>query len=109
MKIYVGNLSYQVTDEEIKALFEPHGEVTSVTILKDKYTGQPKGFGFIEMAQQEQAKTAINALNNTAVKGRNIIVNEARPKTDKPHGGDRNRRGGGGGGGGGNRFGGKRY
>ncbi len=95
MNLYVGNLSYQATDEDIRLAFEAHGEVNSVKVIKDKYTGEPRGFGFVEMPNDEQANAAIKALSGQDLKGRAIVVNEARPQED--------RRGGGGGGGGGGR------
>jgi RNA recognition motif-containing protein len=84
MNIYVGNLSYEITDDEVKDLFSPHGEISSVSIIKDKYSGQSKGFGFIEMPNQAEAEEAIKALNESEVKGRNIKVNQARPKEERP-------------------------
>lgn len=96
MKIYVGNLSYQVTEDELRDVFAAHGQVDSATIIKDKFSGQSKGFGFVEMANKEEAEAAISTLNGTDLQGRRINVNEARPR---PEGG----RGGSGGGGGGGR------
>ena len=84
MNIYVGNLSYEITDDEVKDLFSPHGEISSVSIIKDKQSGQSKGFGFIEMPNQAEAEEAIKALNESEVKGRNIKVNTARPKEERP-------------------------
>ena len=84
MNIYVGNLSYEITDDEVKDLFSPHGEISSVSIIKDKQSGQSKGFGFIEMPNQAEAEEAIKALNESEVKGRNIKVNQARPKEERP-------------------------
>ncbi len=98
MNIFVGNLSFEVTEDELKQVFEAHGQVTSVSILKDKFTGKPRGFGFVEMADKASAEIAISALNGKDFKGRNITVNEARPKTEG-HGSDGGRRGGYGGGG----------
>ncbi len=83
MNIYVGNLSYDVTEEQLRALFEEHGKVTSVSLIKDKYTGQSKGFGFVEMDNQAQAEAAIKELNGRAVSGRNISANVARPRTER--------------------------
>ena len=83
MNIYVGNLSYNLQEEELKQLFGEFGEVTSVNIIKDKYTGQGKGFGFIEMANEAEAAKAIEALDNKEIKGRNIKVNKARPPKPK--------------------------
>ncbi len=100
MKIYVGNLSYNATESEIKAAFQAYGEVDSVSIITDRDTGRSKGFGFVEMADKEQAQAAIAALNETELGGRRMMVSEARPKPPRD-----DRRGGGGGGhrGGGNR------
>ena len=94
MKIYVGNLSYEVTDEDLRVAFEPFGQIESATILKDKYSGQSKGFGFVEMASKAEGQAAIDGLNGKELKGRTLNVNEARPRTEN-HGG----RGGYGGGG----------
>ena|SRR5579859_5452763 len=91
--IYVGNLSYEATEDDLRQAFEAHGEVTSVAIIKDKMTGRSRGFGFVEMSDKNQANAAIQALNLQEVRGRAITVNEARPKAE---GGAR---GGGGGGG----------
>ena len=84
MNIYVGNLSYSVTEDELRDLFTEHGEVSSVTIINDKYTGQSKGFGFVEMPKQAEAEHAIKTLHGNALSGRNITVNQARPRSDKP-------------------------
>ena len=84
MNIYVGNLSYEVTEDEIKDLFSPHGEISSLSIIKDKYSGQSKGFGFVEMPNQAEAEEAIKALNESELKGRNIKVNQAKPKEERP-------------------------
>lgn len=108
MNIYVGNLDYQVTEDQLKTEFEKYGEVESARILEDKFTGRPKGFGFVEMPNKEQAEAAIKALNGTSLNGRPLTVNESRPK---PQGTDRGPRPGGGSGGGfrgGNRPGGGR-
>ncbi len=101
MNIYVGNLSYSVTEDDLRQAFEAFGQVASVSIIKDKYSNQSKGFGFVEMPGKEEAQAAINEMNGKDLKGRALNVNEARPRT----GGDR--RGGGGGGGGDRRPGGK--
>jgi len=100
MKLYVGNLSYNLTDAELRDAFAAHGEVTSAEIVKDRASGQSKGFGFIEMPSEDEAKAAIQALHGTALKGRTLNVNEARPRADGG-GGGRDRRGGPGGGRGG--------
>jgi len=83
MNIYVGNLSYNVTEDELQGLFTEHGHVTSVSLIKDKYTGQSKGFGFVEMDKQAEAEEAIKQLNGRAVNGRAITVNIARPRNDR--------------------------
>ncbi|MBE0648112.1 MAG: RNA-binding protein [Bacteroidales bacterium] len=82
MNIYVGNLSYKVNEDDLKQLFEEFGEVTSVNIISDKYTGQSKGFGFVVMENPEEANKAIEELNNREVDNREMKVNEARPKPD---------------------------
>jgi RNA recognition motif-containing protein len=116
MNIYVGNLSWSMTDEDLAGLFTEFGTVTSGKILKDKMNGRSKGFGFVEMEDDEAAKAAIAALNETEVQGRKLIVNESQPRAegDRPKrsfggGGGGNRGGGGGYGGGGNRGGGGGY
>ena len=98
MKIYVGNLSYQTTEETIRQAFEAIGQVTAVTIIKDKYSGQSRGFAFVEMADQAQGQTAIKTLNGKELEGQALKVNEAydRPDRGKP-GGPRGRSGYGGG------------
>jgi len=96
MKIYVGNLSYEVTEEELRQEFTAFGEVTSVSIIRDKYTGRPKGFGFVEMASVSEGQAAIAGLNGKTLKGRTLNVDAARPRSDS--GGGRSygeRRGGG--------------
>jgi RNA recognition motif-containing protein len=98
MNIYVGNISYNSTDDSIKALFEPFGEVESVRIITDKFTGRSRGFAFVQMANEEDGKKAIEELNGSDIDGRKVIVNEARPKQDSPRtggerGGDRGSRG----------------
>jgi RNA recognition motif-containing protein len=111
MNIYVGNLSHQTAESELRQMFEQFGEVTKVSIITDKFTGQPKGFGFVEMATTEAGQAAITGLNGQEVGGRNLNVSEARPRTDRPGGGSGGgggRRGGFGGGGGGGRSGGGR-
>ena len=113
MNIYVGNLSWSMTDEDLTNLFTQYGTVTSGKILKDKMNGRSKGFGFVEMEDDEAAKTAIANLNETEVMGRKLIVNESQPRKEgeykkRPGGGYGGNRGGGsrGGYGGGNRGGG---
>ena len=95
VNIYVGNLSYDASDNDLRQAFEKHGEVSSAQVVSDRETGRSRGFGFVEMPDATQAKQAIEALNNTEIVGRTVTVNEARPKTDRP------RSGGGYGGGGG--------
>ena len=99
MNIYVGNLSWSMTDEDLTNLFTEYGTVTSGKILKDKMNGRSKGFGFVEMEDDEAAKTAIANLNETEVMGRKLIVNESQPRPE----GEYKKRSGGGGYGGGNR------
>ena len=96
MNIYVGNLSWTMTDDDLMNLFTQHGSVTSAKILKDKMNGRSKGFGFVEMEDDEAAKAAIAALNETEVQGRKLIVNESQPRQE----GDFKKRSFGGGGGG---------
>jgi len=84
MNIYVGNLAYSVTEEELKVKFEEYGDVSSVNIITDKYSGQSKGFAFVEMAKQADAEEAIKALNESSLNGRNIKVNQARPRNERP-------------------------
>lgn len=100
MNIYVGNLSWNLKDADLSNLFSQHGEVTSAKIVNDKFTGRSKGFGFVEMPNDEQANAAIAALNGTELDGRNIVVNESRPKPEGSGGGFKKRNFGGGGGGG---------
>ncbi|MEE9159076.1 MAG: RNA-binding protein [Gammaproteobacteria bacterium] len=84
MNIYVGNLPYNITEDELKDVFAEHGAVDKVTLITDKYTGESKGFGFIEMPTQSEAEEAVKSLDGSSVKGRNIKVNQARPRTDRP-------------------------
>ena len=84
MNIYVGNLPYTVTEADLNQAFSAFGKVTSVTLISDKFSGQSKGFGFVEMANNSEADAAIKGLNETPFKGRNMTVNQAKPKTDKP-------------------------
>ena len=84
MNIYVSNLSFNVQDEDLKEFFTPYGEVQSAKIIMDKFTNKSRGFGFVEMADDEAARKAISELNDAAVDGRNIKVTEARPKEDRP-------------------------
>jgi RNA recognition motif-containing protein len=87
MKIYVGNLSYEVTEQDLRQEFGAFGEVASVDIVTDKYSGQPRGFAFVEMASKSEAEAAITGLNGKTLKDRTIVVNEARPRTDNRGGG----------------------
>jgi RNA recognition motif-containing protein len=84
MSIYVGNLPYQASEEELNELFSQYGEVTSVNIIQDRETGRSKGFGFIEMNDKSNAATAIENLDGAVFMGRNLRVNEARPRTERP-------------------------
>ena len=96
MKIYVGNLSYETTEEDLRQEFEAFGEITSVSVITDRDSGRPKGFGFVEMAAKAEAEAAITGLNGKTLKERTIVVNEARPRTDSRGGGSYgNRRSGG--------------
>ena len=104
MKLYVGNLSFNTSEQELRELFEAHGEVASASLVMDRETGRPRGFGFIEMNDAGQAQAAIDALNGQPFQGRDLTVNEARPKTGGGGfggGGGGGRSGGGGGGRGG--------
>ena len=104
MNIYVGNLSWNLKDQDLSNLFAAHGEVTSAKIVNDKFTNRSKGFGFVEMPNDDQAQAAIAALNGSEVDGRNIVVNESRPKPEGSGGGGggfKKRSFGNGGGGGG--------
>jgi len=100
MKIYVGNLSYEVTEDDLQLAFKEFGQVESVTIIKDKYSGQSKGFGFVEFSSKAEGQAAIDGLNGKELKGRTLNVNEARPRPESHggYGGGGGRRGGGGGG-----------
>lgn len=96
-KLYVGNLPFNLTDDELRDMFSEYGAVESATIIKDKFSGRSKGFGFVEMASDDEAQAAITALNGQDRNGRAIVVNEARPMTDRPRtggGGGYNRGGG---------------
>lgn len=113
-RLYVGNLSYDMNDSDLRTLFEQHGSVTSAQVVMDRDTGRSKGFGFVEMGSEQDAQSAINALNGQEVNGRALAVNEARPREDRGgggggrggYGGGRGGGGGGYGGGGGGRSGG---
>jgi RNA recognition motif-containing protein len=101
MRIYVGNLPYSVTEEDLREVFGEYGELASAEVIQDKFSGQSKGFGFVDMPNNSEADAAIRALNEAVVKGRKLTVNEARPRAERPRGG--------GWGGGGGREGGGRY
>ena len=100
-KLYVGNLSFRTTSEELRELFGQAGTVESASVIEDRDTGRSRGFGFVEMATPEEATAAIEQFNGKEIGGRNLTVNEARPKTDRGGGGGGGGRGGYGGGGGG--------
>jgi RNA recognition motif-containing protein len=100
-KLYVGNLSYSVRDSDLQDLFAAHGTVDSAQVIMDRDTGRSKGFGFVEMSSDQEAQAAISALNGKEVEGRNLTVNEARPREEGGGGGRRSGGGGGGGYGGG--------
>jgi cold-inducible RNA-binding protein len=102
MNIYVGNISFSVKESDLKEAFEAFGTVDSAKIIEDKYSGRSRGFGFVEMPNQEEAESAIAGLNGKDLQGRELKINEAKPRTDRP-------RGGGGGGGFGGGGGGRRY
>ena len=89
MNIYVGNISWDLTEEELKSTFEAHGQVSTVKIITDKYTGRSRGFGFVEMPEKTEAEAAISNLNGKELKGREIVVNEARPRQEGSRGGRR--------------------
>jgi RNA recognition motif-containing protein len=93
MKLFIGSLSYDVTEGDLRQAFEAFGKVTSTSIVKDQESDRSKGFGFVEMPQQAEAQSAIAALNGQAFKGRTITVNEARPHSDSRRGRDRGGRG----------------
>ena len=83
MNLYVGNLSYQLHEDQLQKAFEEYGEVTSVRMMTDRETGRPRGFGFVEMADKESGQSAIDGLNGFELEGRKLVVNEARPKPEK--------------------------
>ncbi len=99
MNIYVGNLSPDTTEADLRDAFAAYGQVQTATIIKDRNSGEPRGFGFVEMPTRAEAQNAINGLNGTVLKGRTLNVNEARPRTEGVGGGGGGRRSGGGGGG----------
>lgn len=97
MNIYVGSLSFDATEDDLRGAFAQYGAVESVSIIKDKFTGRSRGFGFVVMPNDEEARNAISSVNGKAIAGRSVTVNEARPKPEgggRPRGGDRGDRGG---------------
>ncbi len=84
MNIYVGNLSYQASDDDLRQAFEEYGQVSSAQVIKDKFTGRSRGFGFVEMSSADEGQKAIEGLNNQEIAGRAVRVNEARPREDRP-------------------------
>jgi len=114
-RLYVGNLSFSSTEDDIREAFSQHGEVSSIHLVTDRDTGQPRGFAFVEMVDSDQAEQAIGALNGADLSGRALVVNEARPRPERGGGGGggggggRGRGGGGGGGGRGGGGGGDRW
>jgi RNA recognition motif-containing protein len=98
-KLFVGNLSFNTTENDLQDAFAAHGTVVEANLMMDRATGRPRGFAFITMSTPEEARAAIDALNGAALDGRNLTVNEARPKEERPGGGGGFRGGGGGGGG----------
>ena len=99
MNIYVGNISWDVTENDLKDAFSAYGEVQSASIIKDKFSGKSRGFGFVEMPNKDEAEKAVAAMNGKDLKGRSLTVNEAKPRTDRPRGGGFGRDRGGFGGG----------
>ncbi len=89
MNIYVGNLPYSVTDADLREVFSAYGEVSSSAVISDRFSGQSKGFGFVEMPNNAEADEAIKSLNDTNLKGRNIMVNQAKPRGERPPRGPR--------------------
>ena len=87
MRIYVGNLPYSVTDDDLRNIFREFGDLSTAEVIKDKFSGQSKGFGFVEMPNNSEADAAIKGLNETDMKGRKLTVNEARPRAERPRGG----------------------
>ena len=97
--VYVGNLPHSTSESELRELFQPHGNIERVSMVTDRETGRSRGFAFVEMTNNEEGEKAIAALNGSSLEGRALIVNEAKPKTDRPRGGGGGQRFGGGGGG----------
>jgi len=87
MNIYVGNLSFDITQDELEQAFAAHGEVESASVISDKFTGRSRGFGFVEMPKSDEARAAIEQMNGTDLKGRTLNVNEAKPRNDSPRNG----------------------
>jgi RNA recognition motif-containing protein len=104
MNIYVGGLANQVTEDDLRKAFEAFGQVESANIIKDKFSGESRGFGFVQMPSKQEAQKAIEQLNQTDLMGRTITVNEARPRAERPSGSGRGRGGSGFGGGGRRRY-----
>jgi cold-inducible RNA-binding protein len=104
MNIYVGNISRTATEDDLREAFKAFGEVSSAAIIKDKFSGESRGFGFVEMPNKDEGDKAIAGLNGKDLKGRSLTVNEARPRTDRPRTGGGGGRGGFGGGGGRGRY-----
>jgi RNA recognition motif-containing protein len=104
MNIYVGNISWDVTENDLKDAFSAYGEVQSASIIKDKFSGKSRGFGFVEMPNKDEGEKAISGMNGKDLKGRSLTVNEAKPRTDRPRGGGGFGRDRGGFGGGRDRF-----
>jgi RNA recognition motif-containing protein len=98
-KLYVGNLSFDVTQDQLQGMFSPYGNVQSAQLISDRETGRSKGFGFVEMSSDQEAAAAIAGMNGQMVDGRSLTVNEAKPKEDRPRSGGGGYGGGGGGGG----------
>ena len=89
MNIYVGNMAYSVTEDDLREAFAPFGTITSANLIMDKFSGRSKGFGFVEMADNSEADAAIKGLNGTDLQGRNLTVNQAKPREDRPQRGPR--------------------
>ncbi|MFC1502668.1 RNA recognition motif domain-containing protein [bacterium] len=89
MNIYVGNLSREVTDDDLKEAFEAFGQISTVNVIKDKHSGEPRGFGFVEMSSKDEAQSAIDGLNGKDLKGQSLSVNEARPRSENRRSGGR--------------------
>jgi len=92
MNIYVGNVAYGLSDEDLKEAFEAYGTVESARVIKDRETDRSKGFGFVEMPEDDEARAAIDALNGVEIQGRAVIVNQARPREERPSSGGYNKR-----------------